>query len=88
MNKYKFNKSSNYEIHELLLHNISKLCDLSRKFKYNKNGKIKIYPVEETDENKEKYYQKMINEMVDYQIEHNIDIKSLFDKYANIVNLS
>lgn len=86
LNKYKFNKSSNDEIHELLLHNISKLCDLSKKIKYNKNGKIKIYPVEETDENKEKYYQKIINEMVDYQIEHNIDTKSLFDKYANIVN--
>lgn len=79
---YKFKNYSSNEIQDVLLSNISKLCDLSKKVKDN-NGKIKIYPVKESDENKEKIYKKVIKEMVDYQIENSISVEEAFNTFAN-----
>lgn len=79
---YKFKTYSSDEIQDELLSNISRLCDLSKKVKDN-NGQIKIYPVKESDENKERTYKKVMKEMVDYQIKNNISIEEVFDIFVN-----
>lgn len=79
---YKFKAYFSNEIQDLLLSNISQLCDLLKKVK-EKNNKIKIYPVKESDENKEIFYKKVIEEMVDYQIQNNLSTEKVFDIFAN-----
>ncbi len=82
LSTYKFKNYSSNEIQDVLLSNISRLCDLSKKVKDN-NGKIKIYPVKESDETKEKIYKKVVKEMVDYQIENSISVEEAFNTFAN-----
>ena len=82
LNLYKFKTYSSNEIQDLLLSNLSKLCDLSKKVK-DKNGKIKIYPVIDSDENKERVYKEVIKEMVNYQIQNYISTEKLFELFVN-----
>lgn len=78
---YKFKTYMSNEIQDTLLINILRLCDLSKKVK-DKNGKIKIYPVKESVENKKIIYKKIVKEMIDYQIENNISIEETFNVFA------
>ena len=82
LQKYKFKTYVSYEIQDELLTKISQLCDLTLKTRED-NGKIKIYPVKESDETKEFIYGNIIRQMVDYEIENNISIEETFNVYTS-----
>lgn len=84
LHKFKFKTYQSGEVHDDLLIRINEICDFERKIK-NNDGKIKIYPIKESDGNKENYYQKILEQMVDYQIETNIGIEDIFVEYANLL---
>lgn len=81
--KYEFKTYSNNEKQDRLLSKISEICNLEKKVKII-GEKIKIYPVKEKTENIEEYYERIIMQMVDYQIETNMHIEDIFDKYEKL----
>ena len=64
-----------------LLTKISQVLDLQKKVR-EKDGKIKIYPIKESNEKKEASYKEVIRRMVDYQIENRMYIEGVFDAFT------
>ena len=83
--KYEFTTYQSGKIQEQLVNKISIICDFKKKVKFN-NGKIKVYPVKESNENKKKIYTKIIKQMVDYKIETNMDIEEIFNIFTNLLD--